>query len=64
MTRALGHILEKPSVCSRGNILSQIIMKLSQNVCLDDILDEFENGSCRVKNKITRSNVRNTLCTF
>ena len=24
-------------------------MKASQNVCLDEISDEFENGSCRVK---------------
>ena len=24
-------------------------MEVSQNVCLDEISDEFENGSCRVK---------------
>ena len=35
-----------PCVRSRGHIFSPIIMKLGQNVCLD----EFENGSCRVKN--------------
>ena len=26
-----------------------MIMKLDQNVCLDEISDEFENGSCPVK---------------
>ena len=49
-TRSLGQILEKPCVRSRGHILSQIMMKLGQNVCLDKILDKFENGSCHVKN--------------
>ena len=37
-TRSLGQILEKPCVCSRGHILSLIIMKLGQTVCLDEIL--------------------------
>ena len=37
-------------VRSRGHILSLIIMKLGQNVCLDDILDKLKNGSCRVRN--------------
>ena len=50
VTRSLGQILEKPCVHSRGHILSQIILKLGQNVCLNKILDEFENGSCRVEN--------------
>ena len=49
-TRSLGQILEKPCVTSRGHIFSPIIMKLYQNVCLNKILDEYENGSCRVKN--------------
>ena len=35
-TRSLGQVLEKPCVCSRGHIFSQIIMKLGQNVCLDE----------------------------
>ena len=47
--RLLGQILEKPCVCSRGQLFSLIIMKLGQNVCLDESLDEFENGSCWVK---------------
>ena len=49
-TRSLGQMLEKRCVRSRGYIFSPITMKLGQNVCLDKISDEFENGSCRVKN--------------
>ena len=49
-TRSVGQILEKSSVCSRGHIFSKIIMKLGQNVCLDEILDEFENRLCQIKN--------------
>ena len=49
-TRAVGQILEKPCVRSRGHIFSQIIVKLGQNVCLDEILDEFEKRLCWVKN--------------
>ena len=47
--RLLGQILGKPCVRYRGQIFSLIIMKLGQNVCLDEIFDEFKNGSCRVK---------------
>ena len=39
---------EKPCVPSRGHIFSPIIMKGGQNVCLDEISDDFENGSCWV----------------
>ena len=39
-----------PCVRSRGHVFSPIIMKLGQNVCLVKISDEFENGSCQVKN--------------
>ena len=39
-TRSLDHILEKPCVHSRGYIFSPIFMKLGQNVCHDEILDE------------------------
>ena len=49
-TRSLGQILEKPCVRSRGHIFSWILMKVGQDVCLDDISDEFENGSHGVKN--------------
>ena len=44
-TRSPGQILEKPCVRSRGHIFSGILMKVGQDVCLDDISDEFENGS-------------------
>ena len=59
---SLGRILEKPCLRSRGHIFSLIIVKLGQNVCLDEILDKFENGSCLVTKKVTRSNLRKTLC--
>ena len=49
-TRSPGQILEKPCVRSRGHILSRILMEVGQDVCLDDISDEFENGSRGVKN--------------
>ena len=41
-TRSLGQILEKPCVCSRCHIFSQILVKLGPNVCLDKISDKFE----------------------
>ena len=41
-TRSLGKIVEKPCVRSSGHIFSLIIMKLGQNVYLDQISDEFE----------------------
>ena len=63
-TRLLDQILEKPCVHSCGHIFSLIIMKRGQNVCLDEISDEYETGSCQVKNKVIRSNVRKTLCTL
>ena len=49
-TRAVGQILEKPCVHSIGHIFSQIIVKLGQNVCLDEIWDEFENRLYLIKN--------------
>ena len=44
-TRSLGQILEKPCVRSTGHIFRPIIMKLGQNVYLDENLDEFKIGS-------------------
>ena len=44
-TRSQGQILEKPCVRPRGHIFSLIIMKPHQNVFLDGIWDEIENGS-------------------
>ena len=60
-TKSLGQILEKPCVSSRGHIFSPIIMKLGQNVCLDEISDKIENGSCRVKTRSLGSNLRKNL---
>ena len=59
-TRSLVHILEKPCAHSRGQIFCQILVKPGQNVCLDEISDKFKNGSCSVKNLVTRSNLRIT----
>ena len=47
--RSPGQMLEKPCVCSRGHIF--IIMKPGQNVSLNEVFDEFENGSCRLKTR-------------
>ena len=43
--RSQDQILEKPCVCQRGHIFSLIIIKPGKNVCLDEISDEFENGT-------------------
>ena len=51
-----------PCARSRGHIFSPILMKLGQNVCLIKISDEFEIESCGVKNWVTWSNLRKTLC--
>ena len=45
-TRSVGQIVDKPCVCHRGHIFSPALWKDGQNVCLDDISDKFENGSC------------------
>ena len=52
-TRSLGQISKKLYVHSRGNIFSLITMKhgQNQNICLDEIVDRFENGSCWVKTR-------------
>ena len=63
-TTSLDQILGKPCVRFRGHIFSPIFMKPGQNGCLDETSKEFENGSCLVKNQVTRSNLRKTLCTL
>ena len=50
-TRSLGQMLEKLCVCSRGHIFSPIIMKLGQNVCLDEISDEDKMGHVRSRTR-------------
>ena len=49
-TRSIGHVLEKVCVHSRGHIFCPFLMKLGQNVRLDDISGDFENRSCWFKN--------------
>ena len=44
ITRLLGQMWEKPCVCSRGHILSPIIMKLDQHVFHDEFLNKFKMG--------------------
>ena len=39
-----------PCVRSRGHSFGRILMKVGQDVCFNEISDEFENGSCGVKN--------------
>ena len=41
-TNSLGQILEKPCVCSKGDIFSPIVMILGSNVCLDVISEELK----------------------
>ena len=60
-TRSSGQIFKKSCVRSGGQIFSPIIMKRRQNLCLDDFYDEYENGSCPVKNYVTRSDLRFTV---
>ena len=50
-TRSQSQISDTPYVHSRGHIFRLIIMKLSQNVCLDGISDRFKNGPCWVKTR-------------
>ena len=38
----LGKLLEKPCVRSRGHIFCPILMNHSQNVCFDEISDEYK----------------------
>ena len=48
-TRILGEILEKPCVHTRGQIFCLIIMKLGQNVCLDESQPSSKMGHVRSK---------------
>ena len=59
-TRSLGQIIQKPCVCSRGHIFSPIIMKLGQNVCLDEISDEKQKWV--MSGQLLGQNLRKTLC--
>ena len=50
-TRSPGQILGNSCLHSRGYICDLILMKLCQNVCLDNILAKFEYGSCQAKTR-------------
>jgi len=49
-TRSPAQILEQNILQSKSLICNPILKKLSENVCLDNILAHFEYGLCRVKN--------------
>jgi len=49
-TRSPGQILKNSCLHSRGYICDLILMKLGEIICFDNIVANFEYGSCRVKN--------------
>ena len=49
-TKSLGHILEKPGCTLEKPHFQSDYHETGQNVCLDEILDKFENRSSWVKN--------------
>ena len=50
-TRSPGQILGKPCIHPCSHIFSLILMKLGQNVCLNEILAKMKkNGLCQIKN--------------
>ena len=62
----MGHVRSKTRSdlrkTSTGRIFS-IFMKLGRNVCLDEISDNFENGSCQVKNLVkSEKNLGENVC--
>ena len=71
-TRSLGQMLEKPYVHSRGQISTQILMsirhicslilmKLGQNVCLNEIWANFEMGHVRLKSRSLEQMYKNLM---
>ena len=46
ITRSAGQILKKPCMHHRGHVFSPVLLKDGQNVCLDDVMNEFENWTC------------------
>ena len=49
----IGHIGSKVDIV--------LIQSACQNVCHHEIEDKFETGSCQVKKKVIRSNLRKTV---
>ena len=60
-TRSPDQILEKPCLCSIGQIFCSIIMKLNQHVCFYELSHIFENIYSRVKTK-SLSQILEKLC--
>ena len=60
---SLDQILEKHCVRSRGHIFTSILMKLSQNDCHGQTLDEFEIRSGGLKTR-SLGNILEKLCTL
>ena len=59
----LGQILRKKNcVCYRGHLFSPMIMKLGQNVCLDKLSEDFENGSCGIKKTTSLGQIVEAPC--
>ena len=50
-SRSIGQILEKTRVHSRGHIFSLTIMKLGQNVCLNEILTSLKTDHVGLKTR-------------
>ena len=49
-TISLGQILKENLVYAlETSCFGPILMKLGQNSCLDEISDDYENGSCGIK---------------
>ena len=63
-TRSLGEILEKHCEHSKRHSFDPKFMKLCQIVNHHNVWVRFEIGSCWVKNWVTRSDLRKTLCTL
>ena len=45
---SLDQMLEKPCGHFKGHVFSAVIIKLAQNVCLDEVSGNFKNGFCRI----------------
>ena len=63
-TRSPGQILGNSCLHSIDHIGDLILMKLSQNVCCDNIQAMYKTISCLVKIQVIRSNLRKLLFTL
>ena len=56
------NLKKKTCVCYRGHLFSPIIMKLGQNVCLDKLSEDLENGSCGIKKTTSLGQIVEAPC--